>query len=267
MKTNYLNEVINRRMSANDIPLEDRTPELVLEITKHFGWEIILLPENERSYEMYLEGVKTFGMLLSITPTEFRTDALCKAALQQNPYVLQYIENLTDEMIESALKDNPNLYSAFEEKEIDSKSHIENLVKKYNVSEFEPILEKMPNELITYDDCLAAVRRDGYEIFNVPTELVSFQLLLEAAKENGHVIENYDEKYLTPEICSAAIGSANVAIYYSPKVFVTYEMYLSAAKEFKDIINIIPKYYLTDELIKANENAKSTLEEMFIKEN
>jgi hypothetical protein len=78
---------------------------------------------------------------------------------------------------------------------------------------------EMIEELVTLEQCLAAVQEDGWKIEHVPDKFLTEDLCLLAVQQNGWALQFVPEKYKTLDICRAAFQEEAGAIEYIPKKF------------------------------------------------
>ena len=67
----------------------------------HYAYKRGLIPTWNQKEEICLKAVEEDGLLIRFVKT--KTDSICMAAIKQNPWALNYIENPSKEMIVNAL--------------------------------------------------------------------------------------------------------------------------------------------------------------------
>ena len=103
-------------------------------------------------YNEYLEQVKKDGCVLEFVPDEYKTEEICKIAVQQNGYALEDVpvEYRTEEICKIAVQQNG--YA----------------------------LEDVPVEYITEELCKIAIHETGWSLEYVPVEYITEELLFMA---------------------------------------------------------------------------------------
>jgi hypothetical protein len=112
----------------------------------------------------------------------------------------------------------------------------------------------IPYKNRTLELCIKAVKQCKESFYDVPEEYITYEFCLEAVKHNGSILEYIAEEYkeyITYELCLAAIkdGSDHYILSYVPKKYKTYDLCLEALKNNICSINFVPKKYLSEDFI------------------
>ena len=135
--------------------------------------------------------------------------------------------------IPTFLKNNPEIKSLFK--------------NKINKTNYENWIWLDKNEL-SYEMCLEAVKQNGLALRFVPEEFKTSEICLEAVKEKGWVLEYVPKELRTPEICLEAVKQDGLALQFVPNEFITLEMCLEAVKEKGHALEYVPKELRTPEI-------------------
>ena len=79
-------------------------------------------------------------------------------------------------------------------------------------------LSLVPHEFRTPELCLAAVKKDSYNLLHVPEKHITSELYLAVFKKRGYPLALVPHKYRTPEMCLMAVKKYVMDIRYVPKV-------------------------------------------------
>jgi hypothetical protein len=117
------------------------------------------------------------------------------------------------------------------------------------VQEHGLMLEFVPEELRTYEICLAAVQahphRSGCLLRFVPEELRTYEICLAAVQKDGFSLQFVPEKLRTYEICLAAVQAhphrSGCLLRFVPEELRTYEIYLAAVQKNAGVLQIVPE--------------------------
>jgi hypothetical protein len=84
---------------------------------------------------------------------------------------------------------------------------------------------------------------------NLPEELKTYTLCLDAILHFGYNFKYVPEKFRTPELCRITLGKIE-SIAYVPKKDRTYELCLEAVKDFGRNLIHVPEHLQTNEICK-----------------
>jgi hypothetical protein len=114
-------------------------------------------------------------------------------------------------------------------------------------------LENVPEELMTAEICLAAVRDWGKAVQYVTEELMTAEICLAAVKQNGNALEVVPEEYKTAEVCLAAVQQNGKVLMhkYIPAAQRTAELCLEAVKNDAWALTFVPEKLKTAEMCLA----------------
>ena len=154
------------------------------------------------------------------------------------------------------LEDNPEIKSVF-------KNIIDNTLDKTNYLNW----VWLDKDDLSYDQCLAAVKRDSWALEYVPEEFKTLEMCLAAIKQNGWTLRYVPKELKTPEICLAAVKQNGNSLRYVPEEFKTSEMCLAAVKQSGNALEYIPEEFKTPEIclaaVKQSGNALRYVPEEF----
>jgi hypothetical protein len=147
--------------------------------------------DNYSPCEFYLSWVKTNGLFLEYVDFGDRTDEICLAAVQQNPWAFEFVVNKTEKICLAAIERNPHVL--------------------YYLTEQTPEL------------CLTAAKLNGLSLMHAKYRTA--EICLAAVQNAGIALMYVDEKTQTPEICLAAVQQNGDALKYvhlhSPRICLT----------------------------------------------
>ena len=124
----------------------------------------------------------------------------------------------------------------------------------------------MPEELITPEMCMEAVRNDGYALSYVPEEIKTAEMCMEAVKNSGTALEYVPEEFKTPEMCMEAVRNDGYALSYVPEEIKTAEMCMEAVKSNGIALKYVPEemrtldMYIIDGIIRKSEELNKILQ-------
>lgn len=95
----------------------------------------------------------------------------------------------------------------------------------------ESILSVLPEERITQEICVEAVKWSLLLFDDVPEKFRTYDLYLTYVKKTGHGLEEVPEEYRTAELYNAAVEADAIALQWVPKDFQTDDMYEAAFRE------------------------------------
>ena len=125
----------------------------------------------------------------------------------------------------------------------------------------------MPEELITPEMCMEAVRNDGYALSYVPEELITAEMCMEAVKSNEIALKYIPEEFRTPEIYMEAIKNSGKALIHVPEELITPEMCMEAVRNDGYALSYVPEEIKTAEMcmeaVKSNGIALEYVPEEF----
>ncbi|MDR2719167.1 MAG: DUF4116 domain-containing protein [Treponema sp.] len=130
----------------------------------------------------------------------------------------------------------------FDYDETDEKKAL-SLVKKDGMA-----LEDVPEELKTYNVCLEAVRNFGLALSNVPEKHKTAELCLEAVRQEGFALEDVPEELRTAELCFEAVRNDGIALFDVPEKYKTAELCLKAVRQEGFALTTVPEELKTAEL-------------------
>ena len=178
------------------------------------------IPDEVKTAEICLAAVKENGMGLSAVPKDIRTKEICLAALANAPgngygiSLIEYVptELLSEELCIAAVKHLGcalgNIPNEFKTPEV-CLTAVQNAKNNGKHPDDHPysdqILTKVPEQLLTYELCLAAVKHSGRAIAYVPENFITKELCMEAVKEYGEALRHVPEDLKTLEMCIEAV--------------------------------------------------------------
>lgn len=126
-------------------------------------------------------------------------------------------------------------------------------------------LLEVPKAAKTHAICLAAVNRNGLDIYHVPTHFRSETVIWAAVYQNPAAIQYVDKAFLlqNPELVKIAASrkadSLKIIQKHCPEL-ISYAIYLSAVRASGANIRLVPDEFITEELLLiAAENDPSAL--------
>ena len=137
------------------------------------------------------------------------------------------------------LKDNPEIKSIFK-----------NRIDKFDKTNYKNWIWLDKNGL-SYEICLEAVKQNGDVLRYVPEDLKTSEICLTAVEQDGMALEHVPKDLKTPEIHLAAVKQNGDALRYVPKDFRTPEICLAAVKQDGWALRYVPKDLRTEEICLA----------------
>lgn len=98
---------------------------------------------------------------------------------------------------------------------------------------------------MTHEACIFAVKRNGFVLKKIPTELHTLELCLEAVRKEGLALEYVFRKIINEQICTEAVKNNGLSIQYVPTEFITSKVYNYALEQNGLSIQYIPKSRVT----------------------
>ena len=133
------------------------------------------------------------------------------------------------------------------------------LTLEWDSTTFENDLKYFPEEYITEELCLEAVKKRFFALELVPKKFKTAKLCLIAVKESGTALKYVPKELKTAKLCHTAVKNSASALKYVPKELITDELCLTAIKFNVNGIGFVPKKFQTIELclaaVKYNINA------------
>ena len=202
------------------------------------------IPEDERTPELCLEAVKQNGYALNYVPEDKRTPELCREAVKQNVFALLYVpeDKLTPEFCLEVVKMDWHALECLPEDKRTPELCLEAVKQNGRALKFAPEDKRTP-EL-----CLEAVKQNGYLLEYVPEDKRTPELCLEAVKQNGRALKFVPEDKCTSELCLEAVKKDWHALQYVPADKRTPELYLEAVKKDWHALQYVPADKRTPEL-------------------
>ena len=274
-------------------PEASRTAERCRIAMAKEAWLFEYVPEHLRTEEMCWQAISYAGWNLRFVPESFRTRKLCMAAVLNHAYALTAVpENmLDDEFIEAgscdpyfhivvdscslpqhfwkkasrALEALPVLISDREALKLPFYEKYDLLPPKNEADGWRDEWDK-PDEELTPENYMEAVRRHGWRLGEVPEEHRTRELCEaameswpdaiqfvpekfrtrnhyeKAVNEEGLNLEFVPEEWKTPELCLAAVKNRGVALEYVPEKLKTEELCLAAVGRNLDALNFLPAH-------------------------
>lgn len=144
---------------------------------------------------------------------------------------LKDVQNQTNEIVFEAFR-----YHGLEVipfiRDLTPKVYIE--LEKYREEDIicsESILSVLPEERITQEICIEAIKWSRQLFDDVPEKFRTYDLYLTYVKRTGRGLEKVPEKYRTEELYKAAVEADAIALQWVPKDFQTDDMYEAAFRE------------------------------------
>jgi len=109
-------------------------------------------------------------------------------------------------------------------------------------------LENVPAKLKTAEVCLEAVRKNGRALGYVPENLRTTELCLEAVRQNGGALQHVPEELKTAELCFEAVRQAGWVICYVPEKLLTAKLCLEAVRNDSIALGNMPTKFRTAEV-------------------
>ncbi len=209
--------------------------QICLEMVQRSGCNLEFVPEEFKTYELCLEAVKKDGDALEYVPEKHKTTELSIAAIKKVGYTLKYVpeELKTDELCDIATNKAERAFTW---------TPVEYLFKKIEQYGSLHLLKDMP-ELMTYDLCFKAVKKNDDALQYVPDKYKTVELCFEAGKHNNfanvseYVPDNLVELFGESKLCvddtlekffSEAIKNGSHILKFVPEGMKTYELCLEA---------------------------------------
>ena len=137
------------------------------------------------------------------------------------------------------LKDNPEIKSIFK-----------NRIDKLDKTNYKNWIWLDKNGL-SYEICLEAVKQNGDALRYVPEELKTSEICLAAVEQDGWALLYVPEDLKTSEICLTAVKQDGMALEHVPKDLKTPEICLAAVKQNGMALRYVPKDFRTPEICLA----------------
>ncbi len=171
--------------ALQDVPIEHRTQSLCDLAFEKEPLVIEFIPDQYKNYDMAYRAVSTSGDLLEYIPRALRTKELCLIAVTTH-FPVAFRE------IPTSVLDKEMILAAFSLKGGDC----------YNNT-----LAHLPDGIIDYDICKAAVQSGYSDLSDVPEEYKSYELCLLAVR-SGHCrsLDLIPKKHMTEELLLSAVS-------------------------------------------------------------
>ena len=208
-----------------------------------FSKDMLLLPNMNASCitkEMSENAVQNYPLLFHFIPKKHQTKELFLLAIKDDISSIDAVpsEKLSDYLTEDSWKQAVH----------------------YNGN----YLEYVPNELKTYEMCLAAVANDGAAYQFVPENQIDKKMYLTAItlpsayRDEIHSLRKVPLSVIDMEICEAAINVDGKNLAYVPSKYITEKMCHDAVKNNRHSLKYVPEEYLSEEL--CLETIKGTID-------
>lgn len=197
------------------VPSKYKTSKLCLKAVQQCGWNLQYVPDKFKAPQLCLAAVQQKGCSLQYVPDKFRTAELCLAAVIENEHAIEHVPGdlqgsvlqlVASQSFDNDSDEDSDEFIAFEFDES------EDIVA---LQDYESLFVSKP--LKTYEQCLSAVQKDGWQLERVPPEFITQELCLEAVKQNGWALQFVPDKYKSSEICLVAINEESRAVEYLPE--------------------------------------------------
>lgn len=196
------------------------------------------LPNELITEEMCKKAVEQGGYALNYVPEGFKTEEICRIAVRQNGWLLEYVPEKfkTEELCKLAVEQDGTA------------------------------LHYVPEELKTKELYLLAMREDPYVLDIIPTEIVEEEAC-KRVLENGWYLDYVPKELRTEEMCKIAVqklgywGYGSGILSYVPEELRTEEMCKLAVQHDWHCLEYVPEKFKTEEICKiALEQNKDAFE-------
>ena len=196
-----------------------------------YGFTLRSIPENYRTEALCIAAVMQNGQALQFVPYHLRTEETCLAAVTQAGHALEFTPEYLRGYALCAAAVNQNGYA----------------------------LQFVPEHLRTEALCLAAVTQNGMMLRYIPKRYRTEAACLAAVKQDGHVL-GYISKHLRTEVlCTAAVTQNGQVLRTIPLNLRTEALCLAAVVQNGMMLRYIPKHLRTKAICMA-ASAHSTQE-------
>ena len=120
--------------------------------------------------------------------------------------------------------------------------------------------------ILSAEEALIAVERDGYTLQYVPDKLKTEAVVLKAVGHNGYALQYVPNELKTEAICVKAVESDSDALRYVPDELKTEAVVLAAVKRDGEVLRYVPDELKTEAVCAtAVESATDALQYVFEK--
>ena len=112
-------------------------------------------------------------------------------------------------------------------------------------------LHFVPEDKITPEMCLLAVRMNGWALELVPEHMKTYEICFVAVCNRGGTLRYVPENKITPQLCLEAVRTSGYALLFVPWRMMTPELCLAAVQYHGSALMFVPEYLLTDEIIET----------------
>lgn len=211
-------------ISLKYIPVHMITEDLCVEAVRQSPYIITSIPDrNLITYRVWMEVVKKNGLLLEKIDVSMQDEELCLVAVSNNGLALQYVKiDKTQRICKAAYENNVHCIKFIPDV---SETMYNDAVTKDHL-----ILKNMSNLHNLSDETIISIIKKSPEfVLQVPD--CTQEMILEAVKRNGDLIEKLDKKYLTHEIYLEAVRDKPFALRFIQKENQTVDICIMAVKQ------------------------------------
>jgi hypothetical protein len=187
------------------------TEELCIEAVKECGDVLVdYIPASFKTWKVYLEAAKSGLGFLNIDsiPQQFRTEALCLAAIENSGYALESVPDKLKSKMPLALE------------------LCEMAVKKQGKA-----IKYVKAAFLSSELCRVAVNQNGDAILGSPKRLRTAELWESAIGKSGYMLKYLPAELMTAELCRRALENCGYALEFVPKKFQTKELFFIAVRQ------------------------------------
>ena len=167
-----------------------------------------------------------------------QTEAICLAAIKNNPFAIEYVNELTPTIIETAIQLNG---CTLKHVPIHLRT-IEVCLKAVKTNPFALRYIENPSEKL----CKAAIKRNGYALEYIKNQ--TKELCLEAVKNQPYAYDFINKQLLTPDFIQEVIQANPIALHRikSPQ---SERIYFEAVKSNGESCFAIPKSLISEKIL------------------
>ena len=182
--------------------------------------------EMLEEYPIILQtAIKKNGLALRFFPHNMKTYEICFQAIKTGDCYdglsITYIpkEMLTSELLYEAIKISKGFVLEYIPEDLLT-NDLCTLAYSYTYKVFGNVLESAQ----TYEMCLDAVKNDGLKLHIVLPKFKTPEVCLQAVKKYGRALEYVPDELKTPELCTEAVKNSPFALEYVPESLRTIEI-------------------------------------------
>jgi hypothetical protein len=230
------------------VPDKFKTEEFCLKCVRLNALNLKGVPEQLKTYELCYEAVSDNGYALELVPPHLITKEMVLKALRYAEALKYVPETIRDEEVYFEVIKNATSGLCFD-----------NIPEKYHTKEnflavlsnpqahCKSVWDRIDKSFKTNELLLEAVKLNGRILEILPDEIKTYELCLGAVKMYGPMLEFTPSQFRTKELCLAALAGYS-RLEFVPDELKTTDFFLSAFKENAFFIKYIPIERLSYEM-------------------